>query len=66
MSAPEDPYSGIHRAYREQCKAWGTYRPMTPQELEENAARWKIEADKALKIALANPQRRRKRPARGT
>jgi hypothetical protein len=37
----EDPLARIHREYREQCIAAGTYRPMTESELERVEQRWK-------------------------
>jgi hypothetical protein len=67
VTEKEDPLARIHREYRQQCKEWGTYRPLTESQMAGFAVRWRQESQRKLEASQAKPQRRRpNRTARET
>lgn len=62
MTSKDDPLAKIHRDYQRQCQEWGTYRPLTEEQMAGIVVRWRQEADRKLAASQAKPGRRRKRP----
>lgn len=65
MTDKEDPLAKLHRDYRQQCQAWGTYRPLTDEQIKDIDARWRQESARKLAASQAKPRTRSGRRRHG-